>query len=118
MLFRSFFLLITKHYFVDFYLQTPEMVRHKGIYGDQIGLEHSIEHSVGTFLVTILFVNIFAAIAVALLDLVIHYHIDFVKAKYGAKDETTKAFWFQFGLDQYLHFLTYIIFFYFVMWLY
>ena len=38
-----FFLLITKHYFVDFYLQTPEMVRHKGIYGDQIGLEHSIE---------------------------------------------------------------------------
>jgi len=102
-------LLFFKHYVVDFILQTDDMVAHKGIYGDPIGIDHSLYHAVATLLILLLFVPPYWATLLALFDGLLHYHIDYVKMAYGNRDIKTKAFWNQLGLDQFLHALTYIV---------
>ena len=101
-------LLFFKHYVVDFILQTDDMVAHKGIYGDPIGIDHSLYHAMATLMILMLFTFPIWALILALLDGLLHYHIDYVKMAYGNRDIKTKAFWNQLGLDQFLHALTYI----------
>lgn len=112
-MFDSIFVLIgalfVKHYLVDFILQTQEQIDSKGIYGNWIGLKHSFDHGAFTALVFWAFGLPFeTSIYLGLLDLIVHYHIDYVKMRWGTKDLYTKAFWSQFGLDQLAHALTYI----------
>lgn len=102
-------LLSIKHWYVDFVNQTQEEIDHKGIYGNLDGLSHSAKHGLGTIFVFLL-VGVDPALAVALgaIDLVLHYHIDWIKMRFGTKDITTKNFWSELGLDQLAHSLTYI----------
>ena len=102
-----------KHWYADFVVQTYVQTVRKGIWLDPIGISHTLDHVVATlvaFLVFNIFVPIsaFLMIGVAAVEGVIHYIIDFVKVKYGCKDNTKPLFWNQFGLDQLAHQLTYI----------
>lgn len=103
-------LLFTKHFFVDFPLQTPFQFLNKGTYGHPGGLLHSGYHALATFLIVLLFNPVFA-LALAALDFAVHYHVDWAKVqlneKYKWKADTHKEFWWLLGLDQYLHALTY-----------
>lgn len=103
-------LLFTKHFFVDFPLQTPFQFLNKGTYGHPGGLLHSGYHALATFLIVLLFNPVFA-LALASLDFAVHYHVDWAKVqlneKYKWKADTHKEFWWLLGLDQYLHALTY-----------
>ena len=102
-------LLAVKHTLVDFYLQTQEQIEHKGVYGDWRGLTHSLEHGLGTLVVfAIMGVDLETTVILALVDLVTHYHVDWVKMRWGTRDMYTKRFWTEFGLDQLAHALTYI----------
>ena len=101
-------LLFFKHYIVDFILQTDEMVAHKGIYGDPIGIDHSLYHAMATLIILMFFTVPIWAFVLALIDGLLHYHIDYVKMAYGNRDVKTKEFWNELGLDQFLHALTYI----------
>jgi hypothetical protein len=105
-------LLQLKHWFIDFVNQSNAEIASKGIYGDSAGLDHSIKHGIGTMLCIIIVTGIdhiaFASI-LALLDCVIHYHIDWIKSNYGRKDISQKYFWMDLGLDQMMHQLTYIL---------
>lgn len=109
------FLLQTKHWFVDFWIQTYDQTVKKGIYGDPIGLSHTFEHVIGTLL-ALLIASVFITLSPQLvllcgvLDLILHYHIDYVKMHYGIKNTATTRFWREFGLDQFAHQITYIIF--------
>ena len=107
MLFLS--LLFVKHYVVDFVLQTDEMVKGKGVYGDPIGFLHSLQHAIGTLVISLYFWVWPWAIALAVFDLITHYHIDWVKMNYGNRDITNKLFWNHLGLDQLAHQLVYIL---------
>lgn len=105
-------LFTVKHFIVDFVLQTPEEVKHKGTYLDWRGVKHSVKHGLGTLFV-LLFVGAgfeFSWIY-AVLDFLIHYHIDWAKTNatrnLGPQD---RSFWIWLGFDQTLHYLTYIIF--------
>ena len=102
-------LLFIKHFLCDFVLQTDKMIASKGIYGNKDGMAHSMYHAIGTFIVVALFVSGPVALGLALLDGVIHYHLDYLKMKYGEKDISKKEFWRDFGLDQLAHSLTYIL---------
>jgi hypothetical protein len=102
-------LLAIKHWYFDFVHQTDEHIKHKGIYGHPKGLEHSGWHGFATFLIFWLVLPTQDALFFGLVDFFLHYHIDYVKMRYGNKEISDKQFWTHLGLDQLAHNLTYIL---------
>ena len=104
-------LLQVKHWYIDFVDQSNEEVASKGKYKEWLGIRHSLKQGIGTYICIALIVGaefwIFALI-LALIDFVVHYHIDWLKMNYGNRDITTPAFWNHLGLDQMAHQITYI----------
>jgi hypothetical protein len=106
--------LATKHFIVDFPLQAfPYQYTNKGTYLHPGGLLHSGLHVCGTYLAVVLFVaHPGLAVWMALLDGVVHYHIDWAKMNinriYKWGPTTHEQFWSLLGFDQYLHMLTYL----------
>jgi len=97
-----------KHLLCDYFLQFPRHFTVKGTYGKWGGIEHALIHALGTLLL----LNPIAA----LIDFVVHYHIDWAKMKLGAvkgwKPDNNK-FWWALGVDQFAHHITYILLIYF-----
>lgn len=102
------FLLFTKHLIMDWYLQTNEMIKYKGELFNLVGMSHSALHGIGTFIAVIWFTSFNDAIFLGIGDFIIHYVVDYVKMKYGCQDIKNKKFWNHIGLDQYIHYLTYL----------
>lgn len=106
-----FTLLSVKHFIADFVLQFDYMVKEKGYYGMAGGIHHSLIHGLGTWGIFWL-AGVPAAFWIAITDFIAHYHIDWAKMKIGRIKGYTPAdrgFWFWIGLDQLLHYLTYVI---------
>lgn len=108
------FLLLVKHSYADFSIQTYHQTVRKGIYRDIVGISHSIDHIWTTLVVLLIFsffvpLPVTAIIIVAVIEGIIHYHIDWAKVKFGSKDQTQQLYWIQFGLDQLAHHLTYLV---------
>lgn len=102
------FLLQIKHWYVDFVNQSDAEVQAKGIYGDIIGIYHSIKHGIYTYFVFLLIEPYLVALLVALIDTILHYHIDWTKRNYGNQDIQNKKFWAHLGLDQMAHQICYL----------
>ena len=106
-------LLFTKHFIVDFPLQTRYQWSNKGTYGHPGGALHALLHCVGTWAALAFFVPVHVVLVLGFLDGVIHYHIDWAKMNlnkyFGWKPDTHEQFWWLLGLDQFLHALTYIL---------
>lgn len=105
------FLLFVKHFVIDFIMQTDAMVKGKGIYGNLQGILHSLQHGIGTLFVCVMCIAqpIYWAI-IPLADMILHYHIDYCKMRFGCRDVTQPKFWHQLGLDQFLHYTCYLAF--------
>lgn len=116
------FLLFTKHLIVDFYLQTMDMVKGKGIYMNRHGLWHSGQHALGTFVCVFVaaftltpsgwLLNPALLIMFPILDFMLHYHIDWAKMNINKNRGYTPSdpqFWHWLGVDQYAHALTYLL---------
>jgi len=106
--------LMIKHFICDFPLQAhPYLYRHKHEYGHLGGILHALIHGVGTAIVLLFFPSVSLELMafIMILDVVIHYHIDYCKMKigkiYNLKPDNSEAFWSLLGFDQLLHFLTY-----------
>lgn len=102
-----------KHWYADFVIQTYKQTVHKGIYRDPVGISHSLDHmfcSLVALGILSLFLPIHAGLILLLcvLESIIHYHIDWIKVRYGCKDNTKPLFWNQFGQDQLAHQVTYV----------
>jgi Protein of unknown function (DUF3307) len=109
MIFLLLFAITVKHWIADFVIQFEYMVEQKGTYGLRGGIEHALVHGVLTGMILAVFTNnIPAAVIFGLLDSVIHYHIDYVKARWGTRDANTQKFWIQLGADQLAHYSFYI----------
>ncbi len=119
-----FALLLFKHFICDYLTQNAYQITHKGIYGHPGGLLHALLHALGTLAILIFFYPPILACVCALLDGLIHYHIDWLKArvtrKFKLKDRgaTTQKFWALYGLDQFLHQMTYFGIILFANWIY
>lgn len=105
--------LMTKHAAADFFLQTTYQYRNKGTYGHPGGLLHSAVHIALTPLVYLVLapVSLLLALAIALGEFLIHYHLDWAKEQLGQRLQLTpqsKGFWVALGADQLLHGLTYV----------
>ena len=104
-------LLQVKHCYFDFLNQSQEEIQHKGTYLDWRGVKHSVKHGLGTFICFIIITgwsNIVFCILIGVLDMLLHYHIDWFKMNKGNTDIKTNEFWHHFGLDQLAHQLTYV----------
>jgi len=104
--------LFIKHFIVDFPLQKPYQYLNKGTYWHPGGVLHAKLHGFGTFLILIWFVSWPMAVVMGLIDMLIHYHIDWAKVninkKMGWGPTTHEQFWWLLGADQFLHALTYL----------
>lgn len=102
-------LLLTKHFLVDFPLQTNYQIQNKGTYGHWGGIQHSLYHGFGTAVCLVLFTP--WHLVWGIVDAVVHYHIDWAKMNINRRTGWTTAdpeFWWLLGADQYLHAMTYI----------
>jgi hypothetical protein len=104
--------LITKHLAFDFFLQSLSQIRNKRIYGHPGGLLHAAGHAAGTGLAFFIITPpMTVGIAILFAEFVIHYHIDWLKEQIGFRmklQPDQKIFWAAFGIDQWLHHLTYL----------
>lgn len=111
-----FSLFTIKHFIVDYWLQNEYQWSNKGKYFHPGGVLHSALHGLATFII-FSFVHfetnkpIFFAFLLSTLDIFIHYHIDWIKTNVNRDlryKQEHKGFWILMGIDQTLHFLTYI----------
>jgi hypothetical protein len=108
------FLLTIKHFIFDFVFQPPYMWQNKGTYGHPGGIFHAYAHALATFWILILAASVAGptALALAIGEFMIHYHMDWFKMWYNKKKgwgpTTHNEFWIFLGVDQLVHYLTYI----------
>jgi len=110
---ECFMLLGVKHTFADLWLQFFLGKQNKTSYFGNAHL-HYAHHGVGTLLVMFWFVPWHLAIACALFDYILHWHIDWAKTNYQnfmniTRNSNAGHFWFVQSVDQSLHFATYYI---------
>lgn len=121
-------LLIVKHVICDGPLQTSWQALNKGFYGHAGGLAHAGLHACGTFIAFLMVARSAADAGIgalaAILDFVLHYHIDWLKERASkalglAVNESTPGKlrivvtdprWFQaLVIDQALHMTGYVL---------
>lgn len=107
------FLLQCKHWYADFGIQTYDQTVKKGLYGDPVGISHSMDHTLWTILALSIFAVFYPVdpvllLLISLAEGIAHYHIDWFKVKYGNKNPATPRYWQEFGLDQFAHQATYL----------
>ena len=105
--------LTVKHFVFDFLYQPPFMWQNKGTYGHWGGIIHSLLHALGTaWLLCFTGITAPAVLAIAGLEFIIHYHMDWFKMDYNKRKgwgpTTHEQFWVLLGVDQLVHSLTYI----------
>lgn len=105
-----------KHCICDYIFQTSDMVAEKGIYGAEGGIHHAIITGFGTFfalfIASVYWINITLSDICwfGVIDAILHYHIDWVKQQLSrGLSITDHKFWVWFGVDQTLHYLTYLM---------
>ena len=102
-----------KHFICDGPLQTSAMVQDKGHYGRWLGIKHAGIHGLGTLVVMLVAsVAPLFAVVFALVDFLLHYHIDFSKEQVVRRQGWTTAtpqFWWSLSADQVLHQVSYIL---------
>ena len=103
-----------KHFLCDFVLQTEWQVRTKGIYGHPGGAVHAGLHAILSIPAILVWAPSAALMGVLILgEFLIHYHMDWSKEHIGRRKGLRVdmgAYWTLFGLDQFVHQLTYVAF--------
>lgn len=101
-----------KHFLGDFMFQTQAMLEAKHHYGRPLGAAHAAIHGVLSLPVIGGLTGAWGlALGVAVVEALLHYHIDWAKARIEVRlrlEIMKPGYWFAFGLDQFLHQLTYI----------
>lgn len=100
-------LLQFKHLLADYVWQSIWMVGNKGNYGHPGGLAHAGMHA-GFSLIAFLImgVDIGLALSLSVAELVIHYHVDFLKDRLQRGrnlDPHNRVYWIFHGVDQFAH---------------
>lgn len=101
-----------KHFIFDFFWQPPFMWQNKDKLGHIGGIVHSGVHALSTFAILCFFTFPILALAIAILEFVVHYFTDWAKMNInrikGWTATTHNEFWQLTGLDQLFHQLTYV----------
>ena len=102
-----------KHFICDYPLQTQYMLGKMNMTGWFLPLfTHSSVHAIGTFIIVV-FYNFYLALVLAVIDLVLHFIVDRLKASPslgGRWKPDQPYFWWALGLDQMAHHVVNCIF--------
>lgn len=100
-----------KHLLADYFFQPMSWLKTKHRYISIGGIQHAALHGCMTLPILLLFgYSAKLSLAVSLAEILIHYHIDWGKARlteYKKWTITDTDYWKVFGFDQMLHKLTY-----------
>jgi hypothetical protein len=102
-----------KHLVFDWLYQPPWQYKNKGTYGAFGGIFHATQHAFPTFLILLwpAAASLHDAAYLAIIEGVIHYHIDWAKMNINRimswGPTTSENFWRLTGVDQFLHQATY-----------
>ena len=113
-------LFIIKHFIVDFLWQTPYQWQNKHIYGHPGGIIHALLHSMVSWSIVGTIFGVFnsSVIAVIIIEFIAHYTIDWGKMNFNIHyniNPDNPIFWQVLGVDQLLHYLTYIWMIYYII---
>ena len=102
-------LLLIKHAVVDLYLQSYLTLNKREYFG---GFIHYLQHGVATLIIACAFFSFEIAFILAVIDFVLHWHIDYnkhvVQTRWNITPDSNKQlYWFIQCVDQSLHFITY-----------
>lgn len=103
-----FLVLMLKHFIVDIGIQMHTPSAPKNFYFS--GHRHYLEHGVGAFIACIFVVPVQFAVAIAVIDYVLHWHTDWSKwhlNKFIGAETRTSKWWWIMVLDQCVHTLCY-----------
>lgn len=101
-----------KHFLCDFVLQNKWQIESKKTYLGAGGLVHAALHagfSIPALLILAAPPSVLAAIVA--FEFVLHYHVDWAKARIDTRAGWSNAdlgYWIVFGVDQFVHQLTYL----------
>lgn len=103
---------VVKHLMADFALQNPWMAENKYLPFHIAGWIHAFIHGVGTFLVlSFAPITMTMMVSLSILDMMVHHAIDLSKMNITRAFSLTPkdwTFWLFIGIDQMLHYLTYL----------
>jgi hypothetical protein len=106
-------LLQFKHLIADFFLQSSYILDNRKIYGHPGGILHVAIHAAGSIAAFwIMGTDWWTMFVVVIVEVLIHYHLDWAKDNFVAKRGLTtvdKLFWYALGVDQAIHQLTYVL---------
>lgn len=105
-------LLEIKHLFADYFLQTQIMLAQRGRYLHTGRAMHCLVH-VGLSAIALGLFGVPPGLLAALLvgEWLVHFHIDFAKGAWSNRQDhgpKDASYWRAFGVDQFLHQLTYV----------
>lgn len=106
------FLLLIKHAIADLGLQGYIQGPSKQYYLSRKLVIHSLHHGIGTFLVLLYFINFELAVVLGILDMMLHWQIDFFKTRFVIAhnlNNTQRKFWWVQAVDQMLHYSCYVL---------
>lgn len=106
-------LFIVKHFIVDFVCQTKWQYSNKHILGHPGGIFHAWLHAMITIMILDHFkLDPMIIFPIGTAEWIIHYIIDYAKMnigiRYNLKPDNSEWFWYLLGIDQLLHYLTYM----------
>ena len=109
----AFAFLAAKHAIADFFLQTKYQWQNKGRYGHPGGILHASIHVALSAPLLLLLPppSLNFGLAVLGAEFLVHYHCDWTKeqiVRRGGWTFTDNAFWRAMGVDQLVHYLTYV----------
>ncbi len=113
----SFFTLATfavllnlKHFICEYILQDEHIFKARFRYGSINSFVHTLYHAFGTMVAGLLLkFDLALIVGLVLIEAVIHYHIDWAIAHFGAKSYKDKKYWQWFGAEEFLHHITFIL---------
>jgi len=108
----NFFLaLLIKHAIVDLAVQAHLKDINKNRYISNAHI-HYLHHGISTLIIALFFVDPVLAVACAIIDYTMHWHIDFAKHRvnnYFNIESRSIAWWWTNAIDSALHVLTYFV---------
>ncbi len=109
-------LFVVKHFICDFTkLQPPWMFLNKGTYGHPGGIAHVLVHAIPSMWILTASASSdrhWTFFGLILFEAEVHYHMDWFKMWWNKRrgyTTTDHQFWFWLGIDQLVHYLTYVL---------
>jgi len=110
-IFATFGILLNlKHFICEYVLQDEHLFNHRIRYGSINSFIHILHHAFGTLVAGLLLdFDLVLIVGLIFIEAIIHYHIDWAMARYGARSYKDKKYWQWRGAEEFMYHITIIL---------